>query len=302
MAVYSTAVRIAYIGAETYASCAMALLEAGHTITHLFSPSRSQSLATVTIDDVAKRAGIRAQRTPVRRQDIQRALEAGAEAILCVAYPWRLPIEEADTFPALNIHPSPLPEGRGPAPLEWAILTGRTETAVTIHQIVHQFDAGPILYQIPIPLGPNDTLTSLQQRFRTAAGEAAVAVFADFERLWAARRLQGPATYCRLPRRADRTLDWSNPTVLLDRQLRAFPEGRRFAILGRREARLGHVELWVDPHLFTPGQVLARSSRRRLIATLDGFAAVEVVNETVTGRLRILAWPFVRRVKILARR
>jgi methionyl-tRNA formyltransferase len=49
----------------------------------------------------------------------------------------------------VNVHPSLLPELRGAAPVEWAILRGLEKTGVTIMQMEAGMDSGPIIHQIP---------------------------------------------------------------------------------------------------------------------------------------------------------
>src|SRR3989441_7174380 len=49
----------------------------------------------------------------------------------------------------INVHPSLLPELRGAAPIEWAIINGLEQTGVTIMQMDAGMDTGPILHQIP---------------------------------------------------------------------------------------------------------------------------------------------------------
>lgn len=285
--------RIAYIGTDSFANCAMALLDDGHEITHILSTSPRPF--TPRIEDVAKRAGIRVQRRGATRADIERIVAEGAEVILCVTYPRRIPAMDCG-IPAVNMHPSPLPEGRGPAPFEWAILQGRTETGVTIHEMVERFDAGPILWQRAIAIRPNDTDRSLRDHCREVAEAGVVEVFRDFERLWDGRRPQGPGTYCKLPRRADRTLEFASDTARLDRQLRAFAPGYRLAVLEGRTRRIGEARCWPEDHGHAPGTVIARKGRHRTVAAADGLIEMEVVREPLVSRLRRLAWPMYRRV------
>ena len=47
----------------------------------------------------------------------------------------------------VNYHASPLPKYRGGSPMNWAIINGKTEFGVTIHQLVESIDAGPIIIQ-----------------------------------------------------------------------------------------------------------------------------------------------------------
>ena len=64
----------------------------------------------------------------------------------------------------LNIHPALLPRNRGLFPYFWAIANGDEETGVTLHWVDEKFDTGDILLQEPIPLKPDDTMTSLQYK------------------------------------------------------------------------------------------------------------------------------------------
>jgi methionyl-tRNA formyltransferase len=59
----------------------------------------------------------------------------------------------------LNVHPSLLPEYRGPAPLFWQLREGESRTGVTIHWMDADFDTGPLAEQriVPLPDGISET-------------------------------------------------------------------------------------------------------------------------------------------------
>lgn len=57
----------------------------------------------------------------------------------------------------LNLHGSLLPQYRGAAPINWAIINGENETGVTTFQLQHAIDTGAILLQDRIPIEPNNT-------------------------------------------------------------------------------------------------------------------------------------------------
>jgi methionyl-tRNA formyltransferase len=65
---------------------------------------------------------------------------------------WSLP-----RMGTLNVHGSLLPQYRGAAPINWAIINGEKETGVTTFQLQHAIDTGAILLQDRIPIGPNST-------------------------------------------------------------------------------------------------------------------------------------------------
>ncbi len=58
---------------------------------------------------------------------------------------------------AFNMHGSLLPKYRGRVPINWAVLHGEKETGVTLHHMVKSADAGDIVDQEPVPIGPEDT-------------------------------------------------------------------------------------------------------------------------------------------------
>ncbi len=64
----------------------------------------------------------------------------------------------------LGIHPTLLPEGRGRAPIPWAILKGLKQTGVTLFKLDAGVDTGEILAQEILPLAADETATSLYQR------------------------------------------------------------------------------------------------------------------------------------------
>ena len=70
---------------------------------------------------------------------------------------------------ALNMHGSLLPKFRGRAPVNWAILQGATETGATLHMMEVKPDAGDIVGQSAVSIGPNETATDVFGKVSRAA-------------------------------------------------------------------------------------------------------------------------------------
>ena len=70
---------------------------------------------------------------------------------------------------ALNMHGSLLPKFRGRAPVNWAILQGATETGATLHMMEIKPDAGDIVGQSAVSIGPNETATDVFGKVSQAA-------------------------------------------------------------------------------------------------------------------------------------
>lgn len=77
----------------------------------------------------------------------------------------------------INIHYSLLPRFRGASPIEAAILAGDTETGVSIQQMVYKLDAGPIIAEARVAIGPDETAPELRERLGVLGGELLVQHF-----------------------------------------------------------------------------------------------------------------------------
>ena len=74
---------------------------------------------------------------------------------------WNMPPEGT-----LNLHGSLLPQYRGAAPINWAIINGEKETGVTTFKLKHDIDTGDILLQQRIPIGAEETASELHDRMK----------------------------------------------------------------------------------------------------------------------------------------
>jgi len=70
---------------------------------------------------------------------------------------------------AFNMHGSLLPKYRGRAPVNWEILMGESETGATLHEMVAKPDAGRIVDQQRVPIGPDETAAEVFARVSEAA-------------------------------------------------------------------------------------------------------------------------------------
>jgi methionyl-tRNA formyltransferase len=68
----------------------------------------------------------------------------------------------------VNVHPSLLPQYRGPEPIYWAIVKGETESGVSFQKVAPEIDAGPLLAQERAPILPTDTAGALTRRVTQA--------------------------------------------------------------------------------------------------------------------------------------
>ncbi|MEO6916298.1 MAG: methionyl-tRNA formyltransferase, partial [Chitinophagaceae bacterium] len=82
---------------------------------------------------------------------------------------WNMP-----TMGTLNLHGSLLPQYRGAAPINWAIINGEKETGVTTFRLKHEIDTGDILEQLRLPISADETAGELHDRMMVKGAELLV--------------------------------------------------------------------------------------------------------------------------------
>ena len=79
---------------------------------------------------------------------------------------WSLP-----PWGTVNIHGSLLPQYRGAAPINWALINGESETGVTLFQLRHEIDTGDIIAASACPIEPEDNFGTLYDKLMTLGAE-----------------------------------------------------------------------------------------------------------------------------------
>jgi len=140
-------------------------------ITHKDDPGEEIWFRSVA--GLAKKYGIPAH-TPesVNTPDWIERIRSWAPDLILSFYYRSMISEEILNIPrlgAFNMHGSLLPKYRGRAPINWAVLHGEKSTGVTLHHMVKQADAGDIVDQEAVPIGPDDTARDVFDRCVKAA-------------------------------------------------------------------------------------------------------------------------------------
>jgi methionyl-tRNA formyltransferase len=167
--------RVVYLGTPELAVPSLAALagaaglEVALVVTRPDQPAgRGRHVHKPAVKVAAERLGLNVfQPETVNSEAAGAALaEAAPDAMVVVAYGEVLR-PEVLAIPAagcLNMHPSLLPAYRGPAPIHWPILCGETETGVTIIRMDAGVDTGPMLSQMRVALGEQETAGALHDR------------------------------------------------------------------------------------------------------------------------------------------
>ncbi|MGX6449967.1 methionyl-tRNA formyltransferase, partial [Patulibacter sp. S7RM1-6] len=126
---------------------------------------RGRRLTPPPVADTARELGLPLEQ-PERLEDdaVARIDAARPDALVVCAYGAIVREPLLSRYPLLNVHPSLLPRWRGAAPVERAIMAGDAETGVSIMELVEELDAGPVIAQERLPIGPDDTYGDVAPR------------------------------------------------------------------------------------------------------------------------------------------
>ena len=157
------------------------------------------------------------------------------DILICIAYGKIFGPLFLELFPrgGINLHPSKLPDLRGPSPLNSLILRGDSEGAITVQTLAKEMDSGDILLQIPLGIDERETAESLTEKVANEGGACLLKVLEGLEKGSIEPHPQDheKATFCGMIGKNDGLMDWNRPAVELDRIVRAYtpwPHGFTF--------------------------------------------------------------------------
>jgi methionyl-tRNA formyltransferase len=271
--------RVVMFGYQTWGHRTLqALLDSEHEVVGVVThPVGAGAYERVWSDSVAELAAVHGVPVTLRDRpddDELYAYLAGLAPDVIVATNWRtwIPprIFNLPRHGTLNVHDSLLPAYAGFSPLIWALLNDEPEVGVTAHLMDETLDAGPIVVQRRVPVGPRDTSADLFHKTLELFGPITVAGLAAMAggRTDFVPQDRSKASFFHKRSEEDIRIDWTWSAEELDRLVRAqcppypqsfcFHEGRRLEILA--------AEVSSGVYGGTPGRIFYREG--------DGVAVV----------------------------
>ncbi len=123
----------------------------------------------------------------------------------------------------INVHASLLPKYRGAAPIAWAIYHGETRTGVTIIKMSVSLDAGDMLAQEAIDIGPEETAGEVEARLAPLGARLALHVIEQIQKGTVQGRKQDPSQVTKAPKlkKENGLIDWNRTAEQVCNQIRA---------------------------------------------------------------------------------
>jgi len=167
--------RIVFMGTPEFAVASLdALVKAGCNI-----------VGVITAPDKAAGRGMQLQQSAVKKYAAENRLNIlqpeklknpdflqqlkALNADLQIVVAFRMLPEVVWNMPpmgSVNLHGSLLPQYRGAAPINWAVINGEKKTGVTTFKLKHEIDTGDILLQESFPIGDNETAGEVHDRMK----------------------------------------------------------------------------------------------------------------------------------------
>ena len=183
--------RIVFMGTPDYSVKTLeALIDKGHDIAAVFAQpdkpvGRKQILTPPPTKEYALQNGINVYQPKTLRdgEALKIIKELAPEVIVVVAYGKILPKEilEYPKYGCVNGHASLLPKLRGASPIQWAIVSGETETGVTAMLMDEGMDTGDILETETVKIGDNETGEELFERLSDISARLMIKTLDDLQ-------------------------------------------------------------------------------------------------------------------------
>jgi methionyl-tRNA formyltransferase len=287
-----------------------ALLKAGHEL-----------LAVVTQPDRPQGRGLTLRPTPVKQVALAHDLpvlqperardpefvaglaDLAPELLVVVAYGQilRPVVLDLPRLGCINVHASLLPELRGAAPIQWAVIRGYRETGITTMFMDPGMDSGDILLRAVEPIRADDTAGSLSERLAPLGARLLLDTLEAVGRGEARRLPQDHenATYAPLIGRDDAAVDWAQSAEAVRNRIHGCnPVPGAYASRAGRMLKLWRAEIAAVPTRGEPGEVLVLDSAGPVVATGDG--TIRLLELQPESRPRVTGAEFIRGYRLAA--
>ena len=295
--------RVVFMGTpDIAATCLKKILADGFQVVGVYTqPDRPKGRGMKMVYSPVKEVAI-AENIPVFQPEnfrddetVEQLKALQPDVVAVVAYGRILPQRVLDLVPQgfINIHASVLPQYRGSAPYQWAVLDGLKETGVSAQFMVHAMDAGDVVGVSKTPIGPDETAGQLLDRLAVLGADLLSDTLKKYENkeLIPVPQDENQVSFAPMLDKTMCPIDWSKSARQIHdkvRGLHPWPvatmelKGQKFKVHATRIVS-GHGE---------PGKILGLTKTGLVIACGDG--AIEVTSLQAEGGKRMAAPDYFR--------
>ena len=245
------------------------MLEEGHQILRVYKNNSPHDSSIV--DRLCEKNDIPLYEHKPNLNELNQLISLGAEMFIVAEYSNLVP--DKDVKYAINIHPTLLPNGRGPTPLPYLIRSPEF-SGVTIHKICEEFDSGDIILQAKVPKSINESFTTLMIKMHLESVKLLKALFEDLDKYYKSASPQSEHSYWSRIDVSERVLDWNSPINDIKIQIRCFGHIGLIVKLDQELCVTSHVEIIDYKHNLKPGHVAFEDDSLLAVNALDGIVCI----------------------------
>ena len=310
--------RISFMGTPDFgAKILRAMIDGGFAPAFVVSQpdkpvGRGRKIKPTSVKEVAIEAGIEVYQPESARKKsfIDWFEQQNIDLNVVVAYGQILPprLLDAPRLGSINVHTSLLPKWRGCAPIRWAILSGDSETGISIQKMVRELDAGPLYAREAIDIEEQDDVNSMFEKLEKLGVdvlmEALPKILAD--ELTPTPQEEWDETYAHMLSKEHGRIDWTRSATEIMNQVRALHIWPSITLVreNAEELKIHDVEIITQAHFNKtrkivrdaqiidrlrgkPGEVIFVSKKELWIASGAENLSIKVIQPVGKGKMNI---------------
>jgi methionyl-tRNA formyltransferase len=281
--------------------------------------SNSNVIAVITVPDKPAGRGQKQMSSPVKIYAQERGIPvlqpeklkdpgfiaqlSALNADLQVVVAFRMLPEMVWSMPkygTFNLHASLLPQYRGAAPINWAVINGEPETGVTTFFIEKEIDTGKIIFQEKEPIHPDDDAGSVYERLMNIGGKLVVKTVEAIENGNYPQEPQDESQEIKMAPKIFREtceIDWTKPVGNIHNFVRGLsPYPAAWTTLNGLSCKIYKTSFTEDTSTGQPGEFKTDHKTFLHFRTADAWLAIEVLQ--LEGKKKMAVGDFLRGAKL----
>lgn len=220
---------------------------------------------------------------------------------ICVVVAFRILPDNIIYLPekgCINLHPSLLPDLRGAAPVNWALIRGYERTGITTFLLEKTIDTGSILLQEEVRIDPSDDAGSLSVRL-SESGASLVVKTLDLMDSQATVSWKQEGKVSQAPKISTETccIHWDKPAIDIHNLVRGLsPKPTAYTTLGGKKLKVFRTDPRGETCYAEPGRIMPGDDELLTVAT--GRGTINILELQIEDRQRMTSADFLRGRKI----
>lgn len=293
-------IRIVFMGTPDFAVASLqALVEAGYNVVGVITaPDRPAGRGRKLNESAVKKYALSKslhimQPTNLKNTEFLNELDALSIDLQIVVAFRMLPVQvwSKPKLGTFNLHASLLPDYRGAAPINWAIINGETKTGVSTFYINEDIDTGSILKQETVSIGETDSAGDLHDKLMDIGSKLVLDTVKMIQSGKAKPVAQESKMFKEAPKlnKENCRINWSRPKLRIYNHIRGLnPYPGSWTILDNQgeqiELKIYQTEMLEEEHELEAGTIV-KSKKNLKVAVQDGF--IDILELKMAGKRKM---------------